>query len=911
VTLLGRLAELAACQQALAAGREGAAAAVITGAPGIGKTTVWRAAADMQPTSTVLRTTGLQAGQAGLANLADLLNPVADGVLPRLPRPQAGALRAALGLAAADVPVTAGLLELATVGLLRELAQAGVVVAVDDEQWLDQDSLRLLGSAVVRLKDVPVRWLVAVRSGHTGRGLAQMLDHELGAAVARVDLAGLGGAALSELVMDRFPGRWSPGVLHRVVALAAGSPYAALELARETAALGGRDGIAVHLPATLADSLRSRLGRLSPDVLAVVQAAAVAETPTRALLRAVRGQAADGQVDEALEAGVLDAAPPDPGLRFSHPLLREAAESMLTGPGRRRLHRAIGAALADSDQAAWHLARGADEPDETLAARAEQAAQHANVRGAPARAAALAQAAAELTPDPDSLHAWQRRLQWLYQLDAATEFEQVRRLGEKWAPHIPISLRGYLNEVRAEVEVDAETGCGFLAQAFDDLADRDPRRAAHVARELGFASFQWHRRVDAARGPFAAAVAQARKTGDPIVLREALAGQGYCAAVAGDPGAGDQLRAAAQLPGLADMPFPAIGPEATLALWHLWRGETDPARDLLHAVIHVSRQRGVEQSVLTAEGYLVQVEWRAGRWDSAAALAESTARRYQENGHGQEGASAFRIALLQAGRGDIDHARALATYGAERAESMGDSIYVAQCRWVLAQAELSVDNPEAALRWLDPVTDVLQTAGMGEPGFFPITPDLIEAWAATGQLDRAADRLAWLQDAAARLGHPWARITAGRAEAALLLAQRDPAAAVTTVATVIPEARERGLPFELGRCLLVLGTAQRKARHRRAAAATLDEAADVFHGLGAARWRALAQAQRARLAPGPDNTLTPTERRIADLVAAGHSNPEIAATLYVSVKTVEANLTRIYRKLGVRSRVDLARGHPS
>ena len=314
MTLLGRLAELAACQQALSAGREGAAAAVITGAPGIGKTTVWRAAAGTQPAGTVLRTTGLQGGQAGLANLADLLDPVTDSLLPRLPLPQADALRMALGLAPAAAPVTAALLERATVGVLRELAATGVVVAVDDEQWVDQDSLRLLESAVVRLKDAPVRWLVAVRSGHTGRGLAQVLDHELGPAVTRVDLAGLDDAALSELVMDRFPGRWSPGVLRRMVTLAAGSPYAALELARETAAVGGRDGTAVHLPATLADSLRSRLERLPPKVLTVVQAAAVAETPTRALLRAIDGGAADGRVDEALEAGVLDADAARPGV---------------------------------------------------------------------------------------------------------------------------------------------------------------------------------------------------------------------------------------------------------------------------------------------------------------------------------------------------------------------------------------------------------------------------------------------------------------------------------------------------------------------------------------------------------------------------------------------------------------------
>ena len=206
-------------------------------------------------------------------------------------------------------------------------------------------------------------------------------------------------------------GGWSPGVLRQVVALAAGSPYAALELARETAARGGRDGAAVHLPSTLAGSLRSRLDRLSPPVLAVVQAAAVAEAPTRALLRAVTGGPVGEQVDEALEAGVLEAAAPDPVLRFSHPLLREAAEGMLTGPARRRLHRAIGAALADPDEAAWHLACGADEPDEALAERAEQAAQHVRARaGLPPGPRRSRRAAAGLTPDPDSLPAWRRRI---------------------------------------------------------------------------------------------------------------------------------------------------------------------------------------------------------------------------------------------------------------------------------------------------------------------------------------------------------------------------------------------------------------------------------------------------------------------------------------------------------------------
>jgi DNA-binding CsgD family transcriptional regulator len=912
MTLLGRLAELAACQQALSAGREGAAAAVITGAPGIGKTTVWRAAADTQPASTVLRTTGLQGGQAGLANLADLLNPVADALLPRLPPPQADVLRAALGLAAADAPVKATLLELATVALLRELAQAGVVVAVDDEQWVDPDSLRLLESAAVRLKDAPVRWLVAVRSGHTGRGLAQVLDHELAEAAARVDLAGLDDEALSELVMDRFPGRWSPGVLHRVLALAAGSPYAALELARETAALGGHEGTAVHLPATLADSLRSRLGRLSPEVLAVVQAAAVAETPTRALLRAVCGQTAAGQIDEALEAGVLDVDPPDPVLRFSHPLLREAAEAMLSGPGRRRLHRAIGAALADPDQAAWHLARGADEPDETLAERAEQAARHASTRGAPARAAALAQAAAELTPDPDSLLAWRRRVSWLEWLVAASEYEQGRQLSEKWAMRVPPPLRGRLTVIRADVDkTDIEAASRFYGEAFADLAGRDPARAAQAGARWCLNVGILLGRLDEARSRIGPVIAQARAASNPVVLRQTLAAAGFLAAAAGDPGAGDQLREAVRLPGFTDMPFPYESPETPLAFWHLWRGELDPARDLLTAVLDVAERQGSPESTVAMTLHLAELEWRAGNWDTAAAHVAWGARWSRERSYGQDEVETYYFSLIEAGRGNLEVARELATTGVAQAEAQSDWLYAAHCRSVLGLAELSAEDPVAALRWLEPVADMLQDGGINEPGRFTFTPDLIEAWAATGQLDRAAGRLAWLQQAARRLDHPWARITAGRAEATLRLAERDPAAAMQAVAAVIPEARERGLPFELGRCLLALGTAQRKARQRRDAAATLDEAAAVFAALGAQRWQALATAQRARLAPGPDNTLTPTERRIADLVAAGQSNPEIATTLYVSVKTVEANLTRIYRKLGLRGRVDLARGHPS
>ena len=440
---------------------------------------------------------------------------------------------------------------------------------------------------MVRLADTPVRWLVSVRSGLVGQSLAGALEHELGAPVTRVDLGGLDDAALSELILARFPGRWSPGVLRQVVALAAGSPYAALEVARETAARGGRDGEAAHLPSTLSGSLRGRLDRLGPRTLAVVQAAALAGAPTRALLRAVCGGPVGEQVDAAVEAGVLEAAAPDPVLRFAHPLLRETAEGMLSGPARRRLHRLIGGALDDPDEAAWHLAYGADEPDEALARQVEQAAQNAGARGAAVRAAALAQMAAELTPDPDSQQAWQRRVAWLQRLVAAGEFEQIRRLGEKWALDVPASLRGRLSAARAAAEPDTEAVCGLLAEAFEDLAGHDPARAAEIGADMCGVLGIVLGRLDEARSRITEVVAQGRASGNPVALRKALTCDGFLAALAGEADAGDRLREAMRLAGFTATASAYETPETMLAMWYLWRGELDPARVLLNAEIAV------------------------------------------------------------------------------------------------------------------------------------------------------------------------------------------------------------------------------------------------------------------------------------------------------------------------------------
>jgi hypothetical protein len=208
--------------------------------------------------------------ETALASLADLLDPVTDTAVRALPAPLGNALLAAVGQVSPQAPVTDVLLERAIVRLLRGLAEAdGLLLAIDDEQWLDEDSRRLLATAAVRLAGAPVRWLVAVRSARADNsadngaddGLARVLAHELGPGAVRVDLAGLSDDALADLVRSRFPGEWSVGVLRQVVALAAGNPYAGLEIARETVARGERAGTLARVPPTLDTAVDRRPGR--------------------------------------------------------------------------------------------------------------------------------------------------------------------------------------------------------------------------------------------------------------------------------------------------------------------------------------------------------------------------------------------------------------------------------------------------------------------------------------------------------------------------------------------------------------------------------------------------------------------------------------------------------------------------
>jgi DNA-binding NarL/FixJ family response regulator len=230
-------------------------------------------------------------------------------------------------------------------------------------------------------------------------------------------------------------------------------------------------------------------------------------------------------------------------------------------------------------------------------------------------------------------------------------------------------------------------------------------------------------------------------------------------------------------------------------------------------------------------------------------------------------------------------------------------------RWVLGFLELSLGQPVRACEAFEGLPEALEAIGVGEPGFIPALPDVVETFVALGRLEDAEAVLATLQAQATSLQHRWATPAAVRGRALLLLARNDPKGAVALAAEAAAGFEAAGFPLDQGRALLVAGEALRRLGERRRAARKLETARNIFSELGALLWLERAQTELRRASPRPrrDRELTHAERRVAALVAGGRTNKEVAAQLFTTVTTVEAHLTRIYRKVGVRSRTELAR----
>lgn len=453
---------------------------------------------------------------------------------------------------------------------------------------------------------------------------------------------------------------------------------------------------------------------------------------------------------------------------------------------------------------------------------------------------------------------------------------------------------------------------GLAEQALAEAGD-EPELVASVHEhlawvgiyrgDLGYASAHAHASVDVAR-----------ELHDPSIRADSLATFGMVEFLLGRA-AEEHMAEAVRSQDLGALHHPGI--QATIytaartcyGLQLLWAGRLDDSREVLLKEMSEYEKRGRYVVRDELHCYLAEVECRAGNWDAAAAHAREAVEIGEDSGHLKgRGSMLFPRALVAALRGEIEAARSDAEEGVRISLGNEDLLSASCNRAVLGFLELSRGRFPEAMAHLEPVLSFLESMGTEEPCIIPCAPDAIEALVSLGRLEEAEHLIEELEQRGFRRGRPWGVATATRGRGMLYAARGDLQGARAFLDDALARHDEIPQPFERARTLLVRGEVERRARQKRAARSSFDQASALFAALGAPLWERKASDGLARVGGrrGSSIELTPTERRVAELVAEGRRNREVADTLFISVKTVEANLSRVFHKLGVRSRTELA-----
>jgi DNA-binding NarL/FixJ family response regulator len=901
----GRVAELSEVEGFLGPGPAGRAL-VVCGEPGIGKSTLWEGGAGLARSRgfAVWSTRASEAeAQLSFAGLADLVEAAGAGVLAGLPGPQRRALEVAVRRAEPEGPppeplaIAAGLL-----GALRLASDGGpVLVAVDDLPWLDQASAAALMFAARRLAGHDVRFLVSRRSGRPAE-LEQVLEP---AGVARVELGPLSFGAISGLLAGRLAGPLPRRVARQVFEASGGNPLFALELGRAVLERGVPEiGAALPVPAVLGELFGARVGALPPPVRRALLAVALSAGLTGAELAAVTDPLA---VQDAEAAGVLVAD--GARVRAAHPLLAAAAAGQAAAAERRALHLALGAAVGDPVLRARHRALAAAGPDAGLAGEVAGAAAAAAARGATADAAELAGQALRLTAAGSGEYDGRLLALARYLIDAG---EHARAAGLLTArigalPAGPARAAAHLLLAQGtDYPLHAEEE--HLARAIADSAADPGLRGQALARRASMQVTSRVRRIAEAEQIAGQALAAAASAG-PDAEQRALVALAWARVLRGR-GVEDLLeRSAAVPPGTASLYQSSVGRPAGARL--VYRGELARARDVFGGLRAAAEERGEVRSGMAFSVHLFEIELRAGDTAAAARTLGELDRYEVAQWAAREPVQVvgWRLqAALAAVRGDPGRAAALAA----RVQASGpgaSQLELLEARRAAGLAALLARDPDRAAGSLAAVWDHTVREGVEDPGAFPVAGDLAEALAEAGRADEAAPVIGRLAALAAAQQHPWGLATAARSAAVVTLAGGYDDAAAAGLAQAAADYRALGLGFDAARALLVLGRAQRRAKKRAAARDSLEQARSGFEALGCPGWAQAAAAEADRVSgrrAAPGGGLTPGEQRVAELAAAGLSNKEIAAQLYLSAGTVEVQLSRAYAKLGIRSRAQLA-----
>ncbi len=913
--LVGRDAELEAIERFLEPGEgERPSALVLEGEAGIGKTTLWRAGLALADECScrvlVARPTSTEA-EMPFAGLSDLIGDVLDEIAHQLPVPQRQALEVALLLTEpGSTPPQPGTIAAAVLSCLRELSRQGpVLVAVDDAQWLDSASATALEFALRRIGgNERVAFLFSWRTDGEGRPPLNADDQ-----IQRVHVGPLSLGALHRVITAHLGHALARPVLTRVHVVSGGNPFFALELARVAEQRGGQSAaLELPLPASLAETLRERLDAVPADTRDTLLTVAALATPTLSQLETALGPSAGLRLAPALEAGMLVLE--DDRVRFSHPLIGTAVYAEAWPERRRACHRALAEVVSDADEQVRHLALSSEGPDAELAGALEEAAFRARQRGAPEAAAALGEQSWRATPTGEYDNAWRRGvLAAEYHLQSGDMY-RFRELTEGLlATARPGDERSMAFGLLSIEPVGEETALYWLDRALAEAESTHQRQSVEsdYVTEATIGG-------DLAEGTRHAreALRLAEQLDDPAMLADALSmvarheqllGLGLRRDLLARVDALHELRQTDRLAETVGVVRTTVAVSGCLAT----ADEFADARSRSEALQHLLERQALVQSLPEVLRFRAELECLAGDWELADDLATTGDELAEQTGRdATRGDLLYPRAFVAAHRGLSAAARALALEGLSAAESRNNHRNMLRHLSILGFLDLSLNDLSRSVAYLERAAGVATAAGYVEPNWLRFHDNLSEALVGLDRLDEAEALIAWLDERALATSYPWTLATAARGRGQLLAARGDFDGADLALRAALEVGDALGNPFELGRTYLDLGRTSRRARRRVQARELLNEALARFEAIGAVLWAETTRRELGRISGrrvGDPGELTDAERRIAELVAAGRSNKEVAAAaLHLSVKTVEVTLTRVYRKFDVRSRAELA-----
>lgn len=899
--LVGRETERRTIERLLAGARVGdSGVLVITGEPGIGKTALLDAARTGAAGTRTVSARGVEEEhEVAFSGLHQLCAPLL-GEIEELPAPQAEALAVALSLRSGPTPERFAV-GAAVLGLLSRAAEEQpLVVLVDDAHLLDPSSAQAIAFAARRLVTDRVAVIAALRSGEQSPLLV-------------LPILRLGPLSVEDtralLVTDKNA-PWGDDQLARFHEATGGNPLAILELVGEAERLAAAPPSApMPLTGELLAAYSSRVRTLSTPARGVLLLAATDCHDLRALEVACTTSGLTlAPIAEAETAGLVRLT--DQAIEFRHPLVRAAVYGAAEPAARREAHRLLGAAVGELDRRAWHLAEAALGPDDAAAALLDSAAEDSARRGANAVAAAQFERSAALKVEREDVGGSLVRAgeqAWLAGASTRAVADLERALNLAGTPVERAAARGRLGAIAGR--------CGSLEQARDMLfaaageaAPHDPDAAILLLADTIDSCFylcdtrsalRAAHRITELIGPGVSATAArwgSLAAGVALILGEA-----------GDRGA-DLIRTAMDQPLDASeeadqwrFRWPLVGP--------LFLRETGPTRAAMATAVRTVRNRAAVGMLPFLLTLVARDDAGAANWADAEVGYTEAIQIARETGQLNDLALALAgLACLEARRGGSESSRAHASEARQLAAR--NSAHLARL-WTLHAAgdlEAAAGDAAKAAEAYASLAAALADLGVKDPDLWP-GAELVECHCRLGDEARAGQVARDFMTAARAKGQPWA------------LARAHRAAALTAQPTAEEAEFERALTlhdqtpdlFEAARTRLAYGAWLRRSRRRVDARPVLHAALETFERLGAQPWADSAAAELEatgqtvmRRGSGVLGGLTPQERQIAVLLAAGQTTREAAVGLFLSPKTVEYHLRHVYLKLGIHSREDLA-----